>query len=271
MTTLLWIIICYAGWLLMACLLQRRMVFPRHLVKPDPHAGDRIARLVKVWLETPEGNVESWFVPAPKATSSHPTPAVLYAHGNAELIDYQHDLIRGYSRLGVSVMLCEFRGYGRSAGSPSQKKITSDFAQCYDWLKARPEVDPTRIFFHGRSLGTGVVCSLARRRKPAALILVSPFTSIADMMAWYLIPRPFVRDPFDNAAVLKAYQGPVLLMHGKRDAVVPIRYSEALHGLSPRSTFRRYNCGHNDFPTHSSRFWSDIETHLRHAKILTDR
>jgi hypothetical protein len=258
----------YALWLVAAFFVQRRLVFPRHLPRQAAQPGAGMPGLEERWFSSPQGQVEAWFVPAAGASRARPAPAVLFAHGNAELIDGQAALVHGYHRLGVSVLLCEFRGYGRSAGSPSQARITADYVRCYDWLAARRDVDRRRIFFHGRSLGTGVVCALATRRKPAALILQSGFASIASMMAWYLIPRFLVRDPFDNEAVLRTLDRPVLLLHGTRDRVVPYRHSRALHRVARGSTLSTYDCGHNDLPIDSQRFWTDIAAHLRRAGVL---
>ncbi len=265
-----WAAAAYAVWMLLAFFLQRRLVFPRHLAKQAPQSMASLKGLQKRWISTSQGKVETWFIPARRASTAHPAPAVIIAHGNAELIDGQLATVRGYHRLGISALLCEYRGYGRSAGTPSQKGIVADHVKCYDWLANRGDVDRKRIFFHGRSLGTGVVCALAAQRPPVALILVSPFTSIAHMMAWYLIPRFAVRDPFDNEAVLKKLDRPVLLLHGKADRVVPYRYSKALHKVARSSTLRTYGCGHNDFPIRSKRFWEDITGHLRRAGVVSD-
>jgi fermentation-respiration switch protein FrsA (DUF1100 family) len=263
-----WAAVAYALWLLAAFFLQRRLLFPRHIPNRASHPGAGFPGLQKRWISSPQGKVETWFVPAARASTAQPKPAVIFAHGNAELIDGQLPMVLGYHRLGISVLLCEYRGYGRSAGSPSQRRITADQVKCYDWLAARGDVDRRKIFFHGRSLGTGVVCALAAKRKPAALILQSPFTSVVDMMAWYLIPKFVVRDPFDNEAVLRKLDRPVLLLHGKRDRVVPYRHSRALHRVARQTTLSTYSCGHNDLPITSSRFWDEIAAHLRRAGVL---
>ncbi len=266
-----WVVVAYVVWLVAALFVQRRLLFPRHMPSQAAHPGAGLPGLQKWWISTPQGKVEAWFVPAPRASIAHPAPAVILAHGNAELIDSQRQMVLGYRRLGISALLCEYRGYGRSSGSPSQRRITADQGKCYDWLAARPDVDRQKIFFHGRSLGSGVVCALATKRTPAALILQSPFTSVVDMMKWYLIPSFAVLDPFDNEAVLKKLDRPVLLLHGTGDRVVPYRHSQTLHRVARQSTLSTYDCGHNDFPSTSSRFWNEIADHLRRAGVLPRR
>ena len=89
-----------------------------------------------MWLGTSFGRVEAWFL---DGSNGAPTATLIFAHGNAELIDHQDAIVTGYRRLGVSVMLCEYRGYGRSTGRPSEDAIVRDHAEAFDRLAARPD------------------------------------------------------------------------------------------------------------------------------------
>ena len=258
----------YVIWLGLGMLIQRRIVFPRHFAAEARHPGIDVPGLEKRWLSTPQGPVELWFMPGEGASPDRPSPAVLFAHGNGELIDGLPEQLDPWRQRGLSVMLCEYRGYGRSSGSPSQKRITQDFTRAYDLLAERPEVDPERIIFHGRSLGAGVVCSLARHRQPAAMILQSPFISVARLCAPYLIPRPFVLDPFDNAAVLRQLDVPILIQHGTEDRIIPISHGRRLQEIARRATLNEYECGHNDFPVESPRYWNEMERFLKEHELL---
>ena len=160
-------IILIAIWWTAGMFLQRQMLFPRSYAVA-PANLNKPAALREVWIDTPEGKVEAWFLPGEGVNRELPGPAVLFAHGNAEVIDNNLDLMRGYSQLGISVMACEYRGYGRSAGSPSQSAITEDFIRFFDALVAMPEVDRSRIFFNGRSLGGGAGRLRWRGIRPAA-------------------------------------------------------------------------------------------------------
>ncbi|MDH3583066.1 MAG: lysophospholipase [Phycisphaerae bacterium] len=259
--------ILYVAWLTAGCALQRKLIYPRGMVQV-PGSSPQWPGLQGLALDTPEGTVEAWFVPGNGISAKTPGPAVIFAHGNAELIDHQVDLVRGYRRLGISVLLCEYRGYGRSAGAPSQKKIVSDFVAAHRRLVSRPEVDPKRIIFHGRSLGAGVVCALAEKHPPAAMILRSPFTSVADIARSYLVPRFAVLDPYDNTAVLRRLDRPVLIMHGRRDRILPIAHGRHLHQIAANSTFVEFDCGHNDFPVESPEHWARVSTFLKATGIL---
>ncbi len=258
----------YAVWLAIGCAVQRSVVFPRHMAAPSPQPGIDIPDLQMTWLETDQGKVEVWFAPGHGVSADHPGPAVIFAHGNAELIDDQGSMVYGYRKMGVSVLLVEYRGYGRSAGSPSQHHITQDLIAAYDQLIARPEVDANHIVFHGRSVGTGVACSLAAHRPPAALILRSPFLSVATMMAKFGIPRLFVLDPFDNLAVVQSFKGSVLVMHGNLDEVIPFAHGQQLAEAAERGTFVEFDSHHNDFPDSGSRHWEVVRDFLNQAEII---
>jgi fermentation-respiration switch protein FrsA (DUF1100 family) len=118
----------------------------------------------------------------------------------------------------------------------------------FDWAGARAEVDPKRIVAWGRSLGGGAAGALARKRSLAALILESTFTSVRSMARSRGMPGFLIRDPFDNLSVVRAFPGPVLLIHGENDAVIPAENSRALYGAARSAELHLLPCGHNDCP-----------------------
>lgn len=245
--------------------LQRRFVFPRYMVDPAPRARDDVPGLVRLEV----GEVEVWFLPGAGISAERPGPAVIFAHGNAELIDSYPASLAPYRQMGISVLLPEYRGYGRSGGDPSEENITDDFVAAYDLLAARPDVDAARIVFHGRSIGGGVACALAARRPPAALILLSTFTSLPDVVgSWFPVPRFMIRDPFDNEAVLRVLERPTLILHGRHDDLVPISHAAALERAARRPTRVDYDCRHNDCPPDGPSYWADIRAFLSGAQIL---
>ena len=228
-----------------SCTLQRSFVFIGYFLNPTGPPPASLKARVR-WINTPQGKVETWFIPGKNRRAGNPGPVVLFAHGNGGRISGYSSLLRGYVKHGISVMLCEYRGYGRSAGTPSQKKIVADFVKCYDLLVKTPEVDRSRIVFQGESLGSGVVCALSLKRSPAAMILKAPLKSVAVIMARNLVPRVFVLDPFDNEAALKRYDGPVLILHGSRDELVPNQDIKALSRAAQNSqVVTRRGAGHN--------------------------
>jgi len=241
----LWGIVLYLSYAGFMFAVQRRIIFPRDLISvpasaPDPQAaGFEPLNLSLSW-----GRVEAWFLPP----GGRRRPAVIFAHGNGELIDHWLTPFRELAQRGVGVYLVEFPGYGRSEGHPSQESITETFVAAYDRLLTRPDVDPARIVFVGRSVGGGAVCALIPHRRPAALVLMSTFTSARAMAGRYLVPGFLVQDPFDNLSEVAAFDGPVLILHGIRDDIIPYAHGQALARASRQGRLISQECAHNDCP-----------------------
>lgn len=247
--------------------LQRAMLFPRDMARPV-EAALATPGLERTWLDTDEGRVEAWLLPGDGASPERPGPAVVFAHGNAELIDHWPAALARYRRLGVTVVLPEYRGYGRSAGRPSERAIASDLAALHARLREHPLIDASRLVYHGRSLGGGAVCTLLDAHPPRALILESTFTSVADVAASMFVPSFLIVDRFDNARALRGYRGPVLVFHGTRDRVIPVEHGRRLASLSPASELVLYDSGHNDLPPPGADYWARIERFLRRAGVI---
>ncbi|NKB88302.1 MAG: alpha/beta fold hydrolase [Acidobacteria bacterium] len=233
---------------------QRNLLFPA----PPASVGRRAPHdSVRVELSTPAGPMEAWFLPA-DGDPTVPGPAILFAHGNGEIIDYLPDTFDGARSAGFGVLLIEYPGYGRNPGRPTEASVRRVMTEGFDWLATQPEVDPERIIAYGRSLGGGAVGALLTQRRPAAVILQSTFRSIRHMARRLLVPGFLVRDPFDTIHSLTQHAGPLLLIHGDRDDVVPIGESEALHAAFPDSEYVVLPCGHNDCPTSWPEHWEMV-------------
>lgn len=246
---------------------QRQLMFPRGLITPMGATPEKPPGLETIWLETRWGPTEAWFMP-PASGPASTYPVVIFAHGNAELIDFWIQELRPLNQMGLAVLLVEYPGYGRSRGRPSQASITDVFVTAYDRIRRHPNIDSQRIVLMGRSIGGGAVCQLAARRPAAAIILMSTFTSARSFAVKYLAPAFLVKDPFDNLAVLKTYQGPLLLIHGRYDDIIPIAHGKRLQRSSTHGRLITYPCGHNDCPPRWSVFWKDIKEFLNDAGLL---
>jgi fermentation-respiration switch protein FrsA (DUF1100 family) len=262
----LYLLLAYIMWLFGSCSLQERLIYPRQFAQPGLLEVEIPGEVQRVWITAADGSkVEAWFVPAADASPDHPAPAAIFFHGNAELIDHNLDIIDRYQERGYSILMPEYRGYGRSAGRPNQANIVADADQFYAWLVARPDVDKTRIVIHGRSLGTGVAAQLAALHPPAALILESPFTSIASFTWRYGVPPIFLRSPFYTDRVLPELTCPILLLAGRSDEIVPIEHSHKLHELAPSSTMVELDGSHNSGLSTQKSYWDAVDKVL--AKV----
>lgn len=264
-----WSVVLYLSYCGFLYFFQRTILFPRSQAIPAPHAADRFPRLEKIRLDLPFGEVESWFLPP--QSNDDPGPAIIFAHGNAELIDHWPEFLHPLTQFGIGVLLVEYPGYGRSEGDPSQETVTAAFVEAYDRLVERKDVDADKVVFAGRSVGGGAVCALLQRRKPAAVILMSTFKSVASMAKRFGVPGFFVRDPFDNLKAVRSFDGPLLVLHGKRDDIIPYAHGREISRAAPDGRLITYDCAHNDCPPSWDVFYGDILNFLSETGVLLDR
>ncbi len=193
---------------------------------------------------------------------------MIFAHGNGEVTDYWVSAFEGFRQRGIGVLLVEYPGYGRSTGSPSEQSLRTAMDAAYDRIAADPRVDRTRIFGFGQSLGGGAICLLAKDRPLRALILQSTFPSLDIFTAGYGAPAFLLRDHFDNLSAVVHFPGPILVIHGRQDQLIPWTQGQRLAAASPHATFRLYDCGHGCWDPDRLPFWQDADLLLVNAGIL---
>jgi len=204
------------------------------------------------------------------AAAYRPTPSATYtlllSHGNAEDLGSVTLLLAGLNSLGFSVFAYDYRGYGRSEGTPSESRVYADIDAAYEYLVRELQVGPERIVAYGRSLGAGAAVDLAAHRKLGGLVLESPFLSAFRVMT--RVPL-FPFDKFRNAAKIGRVSCPVLILHGEDDEIVPFWHGRRLFELAPEPKMFVAVPGahHNDFvevagPRYA-RALRDFETRLR--------
>lgn len=211
-------------------LFQRDLLYLPDTARPSL-ARAAIPGLSEVETVTADGlRLLAWYAPARAGR-----PTLLYLHGNGGNIAYRADRARKLTAAGYGLLLVEYRGYGGNPGSPSEDGLHADAEAALAWLASR-NLPPGYIVLYGESLGTAVAVRLAaetaaRGAPVAALVLEAPFTSIADVAQHhypYIPARHLVKDRFDAEGRIAAARAPVLVMHGERDHVVPVRFGRAL-------------------------------------------
>lgn len=251
-------VVLFAYWAFLF-LIQRRLMFPAPISAGAPQ---RPTDAQQVWLPGPGGDTEAWLL-RPLTSHASRAPLLLFGHGNGELIDYWPDAFEEPRRWGMAVFLVEYPGYGQSAGRPSEKTIRRVFRDAHDWATTQTDVDPNRIVGYGRSLGGGAVGVLSRDRPLAAMILESSFTSTRPFSRRFGAPGFLVRDPFDNVAAVRAFDGPLLIIHGAHDEVIPVEHGRTLASAAGVA-IHELPCGHNDCP----QAWGPIRRFLTDTNIL---
>jgi uncharacterized protein len=252
MTTLKWflpfVLLGYAALLALMYTWQRSLMYFPDAVRRSP-ASVGLPQAQEVELRTCDGErLIAWHVPP-----ADDKPVVLYFQGNGGGLDLRAHRFARLSASGLGLLGLNYRGYGGSSGRPSEDGLLRDAAAAYDFAKARYGAD--RIVLWGESLGTGVAVALAAIQPAARVLLESPFTSTADVAAsiyWFVPVRLLMHDQFRSDQRIAKIAAPVLILHGLRDAVVPIRFGERLYELirSPKQFIRLPQAEHNDHDSH---------------------
>lgn len=253
------------GLPLVVYLAQDALIFYR---QPLPEArraeiARRFPAVEELYLQAPDGvRVHAWRVKPP---GQERAPLVIYFGGNAEEISWMLESIGDAQRgetPGVGWLLVDYRGYGASEGAPSERALTADALAFFDHVVKLPGVDAERIMAFGRSLGSGVAVRLATERRLRALVLVTPFDSLAAVAKhyyWYLPVDWMLRHRFDSAALAPRLKQPLLCVIAERDEVIPPRYADRLFevwGGAKRKVVLAA-AGHNSSDAHPM-FWPEI-------------
>lgn len=186
----------------------------------------------EVWITAQDGvRLNAWFLPQP----SNPK-VLLWFHGNAENIGMGLDHMKAFSRMKVNVLAVDYRGYGKSEGSPNEAGVYRDGDAAYRYLVESRGFRPREVFIYGHSLGGAVAIDVAARRECGGLIVESSFTTAGDM-ARRMFHIPFSeyipRSRFDSLAKIALVRAPVLVIHGTRDRVIPFSMGQKLFQAAP--------------------------------------
>lgn len=229
--------------------LDRLLVF-----HPDPWIERDWARvsglpLEDVWFSAEDGTrLFGWYVGSRRSSA-----LLLWCHGNAGNMIHRLENLSALYEVGLSVFLFDYRGYGRSEGTPSEKGLYQDARAAYQYLTDIRHLDPSRLVLFGRSLGAAVAGHLASERKVAGLILESAFPSVAAMAKeqfggipahWLLGSR------FPLIDHLKFIHVPILMIHGDQDSIVPFSLGEQVFmaATSPKLLYVVKGADHNNLP-----------------------
>lgn len=207
---------------------------------------------------TPEYNVKInalWF------RKEKTNGVILFFHGNAGSLSswgYIGDMLSNYN---YDVLVFDYRGYGKSTGEVTEENIFSDSEFIYsELLKSYGE---NRIILYGRSIGSAPASFLVSKFNPKALILEAPFYNFMELAKKHLpiVPGFLLQFKFENNLYLKKYTGPIFIIHGTEDEVVPIEHSEKLFkSLTTVKSFVRVHGGHHN----------DLEKKIEHREFLNE-
>jgi fermentation-respiration switch protein FrsA (DUF1100 family) len=247
------------------------LVFERKLIYFPQRAHDVTPRDLGLAFEdltlTAEDGVRihAFYLPP----TGEPRWTVLLAHGNGGNVSHRLDrALLLQSKLQAAVLLFDYRGYGRSEGSPDEEGTYRDARAAHRWLVEEKGVPADRLVAFGESLGSAVALDLALARPCRALVLESPFASVPAMAraVYPFLPLwPFVRTRYDNEAKVPRLAVPLLVLHGDRDEVVPFSQGRRLFEAAPepKRFFAIPGAGHNDtYLVGGAAYWNAVRAFL---------
>ena len=253
-------IVLYVGFSLMLFLLQDRLVFLPHMpgraLETTPEALN--LSYENAWIGTEDGErLHGWFVPADSSRGT-----LLFFHGNAGNISHRLQSLLIFNRLGLDVLMVDYRGYGQSSGSPGEQGTYLDARAAWDYLVGERGVEGDRVVIFGRSLGGAVGAWLASRDdvSPAGLVVESTFSSGLDMgrRLYPVLPvRLITRIDYPVRDYVTAIDAPLLVIHSRDDEIIPFDMGRAVFDAAngPKS-FLELSGDHN------AGFWLSRETYV---------
>ena len=232
--------------------LEKRFVFfPRSQIEFTP--AETGLEYEDVFFTTQDGlTLHGWFVHGAGSQGNPGGQTWVWFHGNGGNIGHRvEELALLHQRLQVNLFIFDYRGYGRSQGTPTEKGTYLDARAALQYLVERPGVDPDQIVYFGRSLGSAVAVELAVARTPRGLVLVSPFSSVREM-AKLAVPFPavgwLVRNHYPTISRMPNVQVPLLVVHGNLDETIPIAQGRKLFEAAnqPKTFLVLTGAAHND-------------------------
>lgn len=256
MMTLRVALLAGAGFLALLFFNQSKMVYlPQRDLTASPAAVG--LRYEEVSFRAKDGvMLHGWFIPSDAARG-----VLLFCHGNAGNISHRLDSLRIFHRLGLSVFIFDYRGYGRSEGEPTEEGTYRDAEGAWDHLTLERGVPPQAIVIFGRSLGGSIAARSAMNHPAGALILESAFSSFKeaaeDVYPWLPV-RLLARYDYDTAAFIARIRCPVLVIHSREDELIPFRHGERLFSAAKEpKAFLEIIGGHNDGFLRSGRAYEE--------------
>jgi hypothetical protein len=238
---------------------QRRLIYFPDPTRVDPTAIN-LPGVREIELAVGDGaRVVAWYAPARPGQRT-----ILYFHGNGAGLADRAERMRIATADGFGMLMMAYRGYAGSTGKPSEAANVADALKAYDWLRGEG-VAPERLVIFGESLGTGVATQVAAQRPAAALVLDSPFSSMADVASHhypYVPIRLILRDRYDSVGTIGKVRMPLLILHGARDAVVPQALGRKLFTAAnePKTFYSAVDSGH--LVPFSKGAWSEVRRFL---------
>jgi len=237
--------VCYLAIVALMWVFQEKMIYiPTRELSGNPASYGMQFEDVS-FTATDGVKLHGWFVPAPEEKG-----VALFCHGNAGNVSNRVETLRVLYNLGVSTFVFDYRGYGRSEGSPTEQGTYRDVEAAWLYLTNVRKTPPGRITVFGRSLGGAIAAWIAKEHTPRALILESTFTSVPDMgrRLYPFLPVGLVaRIIYPTETYVRDVRCPVLVAHSPDDEIVPYALGRGVfEAANEPKSFLDLQGSHND-------------------------
>jgi len=244
---------------------KKNLYFPLRTIEATPE--DIGLGYEEVSFKTKDGiQLSGWFIPVKDSRA-----AVIFFHGNGGNISHRLEKIKIFNDLNVDVLIFDYRGYGMSKGSPSEKGLYLDAEAVYSYLVNVRGISPQKIIGYGESLGGSIVVDLANKHELGGVIIEGGVTSVRDMAKRLLpfIPTFVYASKYDSLEKIKNIKFPKLIFHSIDDEIVPFDLGKRLYDVAAEpKEFVELRGGHNEaFLISQNVFISKIDSFFKRTGI----
>ncbi|HUI22636.1 MAG TPA: alpha/beta hydrolase [Methylocella sp.] len=226
---------------------RRLMYFPAKMTAPPSAFG--LKRVQDIFVETSDKlKLQTWVHPARAGR-----PTILYFHGNALHLGKRAAWFHAFIDAGFGLVAVSHRGFGKSEGSPTEAGLYADARAAIEYAQGTLKIPSKQLIYFGESLGSGVAVQMATERPPGLLVLQAPHTSVetraAELCPFLIGVRHLVRDKYDSLSKIASVEAPLLILHGAKDAIIPLRHGETLFAAAnqPKAMVVYSEVHHDDF------------------------
>ena len=222
-TTVVIIILCYLLIVFFVFFNQRNLLY--HPFENNYNTDEANFSYEEIFIPTSNGNnLKAWF----HKKNLNQKKTLVFFHGNAGDLKNRIYKLNTIKDLDINFLIVAYRGFSGNKGKPTEEGLYEDARDTLDWL-TKQNVRDDQIIIYGESLGTAISVEVAQNKKFAGIILESPFTSMVDAGKHYYFYLPvslLLKDRYETLSKLKNIKIPILVMHGKKDKIVPFHMGE---------------------------------------------